>query len=318
MTDKELLFFRTIVDEKSISKAAEKLQLTQPSLSQRLNRIEHNLGIKLFTRTKNGLVLTYAGERYYQLASQILKIYNDFEIEVSEINQLKKGRLTIGINTFLSIHILPVVLPAFLDLCPQFEIRVVEKTTTQLERDLAMGELDFAVMHASPAPSDTEDFSSFIDLYILSQDPFVLVTKKNHPLHVHAVQDSPQAEPRIDLKLFAGEPFILVDRGQRIRQVSDYILQNADMSPKIAITTKSFEGARRLACQGLGVTFVPRQYTEIFPSKLYEGTCYSLDGKYGSVWNLVVAVAKDSYISNASKLFIRLLSERFGNKIIEL
>ncbi|MGI6703323.1 MAG: LysR family transcriptional regulator [Clostridia bacterium] len=318
MTDKELMLFKTIVDEKSISKAAEKLNMAQPSLSQRLNRIEHGLGIKLFNRTKNGLILTYAGERYYQIAAKILKIFNDFEIEVSEINQLKKGRLTIGINSFLSIHILPVVLPAFLELCPQFEIRVVEKVSTQLERDLAMGELDFAVLHASPAPSDTDDYSSYVNFHTLSRDPFMLVTKKNHPLHTKSLQNTPGEEHWIDLKLFAKEPFILVDRGQRIRQVSDYILQNAGIKPNIAITTKSFESARRLACQGLGVTFVPRQYTEIFPNKLYEGTCYSLSEEYGSVWELGVAIAKDAYISNASKLFIRLLSERFGTKTISL
>jgi DNA-binding transcriptional LysR family regulator len=318
MTDKELMLFKTIVDEKSLSKAAEKMKIAQPSLSQRLNRLEQRIGLRLFNRTKNGLILTYAGERYYQLASKILRIYNDFQVEVNEINQLKKGRLTIGINSFLSIHILPVVLPVFLERCPQFEIRVVEKISTQLERDLAMGELDFAVMHASPAPSDIEDYSSYVNFYTLLKDPFLLVTKKGHPLHVHAVKQPSSPHLWIDLKLFENEPFILVDKGQRIRQVSDYILQNAGMKPKIAITTKSFESARRLACQGLGVTFVPQQYTEIFPHQLYQGVYYSLDEKYGSVWELGVAVAKDSYISNASKLFIRLLSEKFGTQPIIL
>jgi len=96
MTDRELLYIRTVADEHNLSKAAEKLYLTQPSLSKCLQKIESDLGTKLFQRTSGGLILTFAGEKYYSTATTILKIYNDFEMEVGDINNLKKGRVTLG------------------------------------------------------------------------------------------------------------------------------------------------------------------------------------------------------------------------------
>ena len=79
MTTRELLYVKTVADAKNISRAARKLFVAQPSLSQSLQRIEDNVGTKLFVRSPNGLKLTYAGEKYYQMACQVLKIFDDFE-----------------------------------------------------------------------------------------------------------------------------------------------------------------------------------------------------------------------------------------------
>ena len=77
MTSRELEYIKTVADEKSISAAARKLYIAQPSLSQSLQRIEENLGAHLFNRTPSGLTLTYAGKRCYQMACQVLKIYSE-------------------------------------------------------------------------------------------------------------------------------------------------------------------------------------------------------------------------------------------------
>ncbi|AEE92401.1 Transcriptional regulator, LysR family [Tepidanaerobacter acetatoxydans Re1] len=315
MTERELLYIKTIVEEKSISKAAQKLFLTQPSLSKCVQKIETSLGTTLFKRTNTGLIPTFAGQRYYQVATEILKMYNDFEIEISDINNLKKGRITIGCTIYLATHILPVILPIFKRECPNIELFVVEKNSTELEKDLSAGKVDFALMHTSPVYKISN--MSNIDFHPLFKDPFLLVTKKDHPLKRYAVKIENSDYPKIDITLFANEPFILVKREQRIRQVSELILQKANINPNIVLTTKSFEIARRLACQGIGVTFVPLQYSQIFPGT-YEPAYYSIDEKYSPYWTMCIAVQKDAYISKAAKLFIRMVSERFGSKILDL
>lgn len=274
MTERELLYIKTIVEEKSISKAAQKLFLTQPSLSKCVQKIETSLGTALFKRTNTGLIPTFAGQRYYQVATEILKIYNDFEIEISDINNLKKGRITIGCTIYLATHILPIILPIFKRECPNIELFVVEKNSTELEKDLSAGKVDFALMHTSPVYKISN--TSNIDFHPLFKDPFLLVTKKDHPLNQYAVKIEHSDYPKIDITLFANEPFILVKREQRIRQVSELILQKANINPTIVLTTKSFEIARRLACQGIGVTFVPLQYSQIFPGT-YEPAYYYID-----------------------------------------
>ena len=84
MTTRELLYIKTIADEGSMTRAAQKLFVTQPSLSHCVMNIEQQLGTRLFTRTSGGLVLTYAGEKYYRMACEVLRVYAAFESEINE------------------------------------------------------------------------------------------------------------------------------------------------------------------------------------------------------------------------------------------
>jgi len=315
LTERELLYVKTIAEERSISRAAKKLFLTQPSLSSCIQKIEANLGVKLFKRTTTGLLLTYAGERYYQIAKDIMKIFSDFEIEVSDINNLKKGRVTVGITVYLATHMLPLVLPEFKQKCPNIAVSIVEKNSTELDKSLTSGEIDFAVMHALPFYENSKNAN--IDIYPLSRDPLLLVTKKGHPLGKYATPLKGSEYSKIDLSLFADEPFVMVNKEQKIRQAVDLILHNAQIDPFITLTTKSYETARRLACEGIGSTFVPLQYINIFPGS-YQPDYYHLDAKYSPYWTLCVAVQKNAYVSKAAQLFVRIVSERFGETVLNL
>lgn len=312
MTDRELLYVKTISEEQSISKAAAKLFIAQPSLSQSIQRLEAALGTKLFTRTSNRLVLTFAGERYCQMASRILRIYGDFQLEVSDINDLKKGRVTVGITVFLATYLLPDILTEFREKCPNVEVQIMEETSTKLEKALISGEVDFALMHASPPPGEAP--GSGVEFYLLHRDPFVLATKKDHPLCREQRVVPGYEFPVVELARFVDEPFILVTRGQRIRQVSELILARSGVAPTVALSTKSFETARRLAFQGIGVTFVPRQYIDIFHSD-YRGDYFSLENSCHPYWTLGIAVSKSGYLSKAALCMMELIFQRFNKQL---
>lgn len=311
MTERELLYVKTIVEEHSISKAAQKLYVSQPSLSTCIQKIEKQLGTKLFNRTNNGLVQTFAGERYYKLALDVMKIYRNFEIEMSDINNLKKGRIVLGITVYLATHVLPIILPAFKKQCPNIEVQIIEENSKNLDKALLAGDINFSVMHAFLNNEPGEN--TMVDIYHLFKDPFLLVTKKNHSLKKYAQQDSGLEYPKIDLTLFKKEPFILLNEGQKIRQISDLILQQAAFEPDVILVTKSFETARRLSSEGVGVSFIPRQYIDIF-SNSYEADYYYLDQKYNPYWSLCVKVQQHAYLSKAERLFIRMLGSAFGEK----
>jgi len=121
MTDKELLYIKTIVDEGSISKAAKKLYVTQPSLSHCLMHAEEALNTKLFLRNPSGLTLTYAGEKYYRFATQVLHLFNDLKMEIADISDMKKGRISVGTTVFLGTIVLPCILPKFKQAYPNIE-----------------------------------------------------------------------------------------------------------------------------------------------------------------------------------------------------
>ena len=104
----DLLYVKTVTDEHNISKAAKKLFMAQPSLSQSIQRIEESIGMPLVHRTTTGLTLTFAGERYYHMAVQVLKMYEDFQLEISDINNLKTGHIHIGITNHLGLSLIHI------------------------------------------------------------------------------------------------------------------------------------------------------------------------------------------------------------------
>jgi len=227
------------------------------------------------------------------MAKDILKIYNDFEIEISDINNLKKGKITVGITPQLATYMLPVILPLFKEECPNIDVSTIERNSSELEKALASGEIDFAIMFISPF----NEVNNILDvsLEFIFKDTFLLVAKKGHRLGKYAIYDKDCEYPRIDITLFSDEPFIITDHGLRIRQVS----------------TKSFETARRLASQGVGITFIPRRYINIFPST-FVPDYYTIDEKYTPYWNLCLAIYKGAYVSKAARTFMDIIKKNFN------
>lgn len=307
MNNRELEYVKTVADEKSISKAAKKLFIAQPSLSQSLQRIEESLGTKLFTRTSSGLTLTYAGERYYQIASQILKIYKDFEIEISDINDLKTGRINVGITNHLGTLILPTILPILKKNCPNIEIFFYEDTTEKIENKLMLGDLDFAIFHAPKIATNP-----LLENEILTKDPFVIAIAKDHPLISKAKTKDNYLYPVLDVKLLANEPLIMMHKDQRIRHISDAILRKAGIvNPNIILTLKNYETAQALAGEGYGITFVPTDYASI-TKMASPPVLLSIDDKYNPAWNLCITTLKNGFLSKADTYFISLVREYFA------
>ncbi|MBC5997168.1 LysR family transcriptional regulator [Romboutsia ilealis] len=307
MTHKELLYVKTIAEEKSISKAAKKLYISQPSLSQAIQRIESSLGTVLFKRTSSGLLLTFAGEKYCKMAGQVLKMYEDFKLEVSDINDMRTGKINLGITTHLSVYVLPLVIPKFKEICPFIDIYVIEKNSTELEKSLLSGEIDFAIMHEPKSKKNVA-----IDYESLVNDPFLLAMSKDHPLAKHGKKVSNQEYPYIDLELFRNSDFVMLNKEQRIRHISDNILSLANIHPNIVLTVKNFEAAKRLASQGLGITFIPLQYSKL-ASQEFPPTYFMLDKKYEASWIMCIATLKNSFLSKADNIFLEIVRDKFSS-----
>lgn len=315
MTQKELVYVLAVAKEKSISKAAQKLFITQPSLSNAIKKIEEALGTKLFIRTNRGLKLTFSGERYCAIANDIIKIFEDFEIEISDINNLKKGRLHIGITAYISTYLLPKVLPKFKQAAPNIDFTFIELTSVELEKELKEGLIDFAIMPTAGIPDLQPDpkikFTPFKTV------EFYLVTKKNHPQSKLSVQSDSHAYPYMDLHCMKDEIFMLGSPTQRSRQVVEYILRKSDFLPAQTLTTHNYQTAKNLASEGLGVSIIPSLHLEILegPEK---NDFYAIDSALHPFMTFSVATHADGYLSKASRLFIKLVGEEVEkNNLLE-
>ena len=306
MTSRELLYIKTIADEKSITRAAHKLYLTQPSLSHCVSSIEKQLGTRLFRRTSGGLILTYAGEKYYRMACEVLRIYGAFEAELAEESDLARGRVTLGITNYLACDLLPRMLPAFHREHPGIEVRIVEETTDDLQRRLLSGRLDFAIMHTGAGDGASEDPGLAHE--VLRRDPFLLVAPQDHP-HADKAVSMDDGYPELDPAHLGGEPFLMVTRGQRIRHVADRVLSQAGVAPQIVFTSRNYETLRRLSAEGMGYTFVPSHYVGLLGGAEYHPAYYAVPKRYDAFWELSVVTLKDAYLSRAAKAFLKSFKE---------
>ena len=297
MNDRELLYIKTIADTQSISKAAEELFIAQPSLSQALQRIERELGTHLFIREPRGMKLTYAGEKYYLMAKEILDIYSDFKSEITHINELKAGRLVIGIARYMGMNILPNILPKFNKNYPNIEIIIREENTRVLENLVLGGNVDFALTHVHK-----KEMNEKINYEILKEDEFLLVTPKSYLMNSDKIKVK-DGKSYVDLRDLEGEKFILLDINKGIRKVQDRTIKSYGINPDVVFTTKNFETAKRLAANGMGITIIPKDYLNIFSQdKNYDS--FNLSGTEENIWYTAILTIPDIYKSQATKVFI--------------
>ena len=292
MTTRELLYIKTIADEKSMTRAAQKLFVTQPSLSHCVMILEQQLGTRLFTRTAGGLVLTYAGEKYYRMACEVLRVYAAFESEINEERALSQGRVTVGITNYLATAHLPRMLPAFHREHPGIEVRICEETTDQVERSLLSGRLDFAILHTGPDDGLTGNPS--LDFEALGRDPFLIAAPHDERLAALAVQRPNAPHPELDPALLGGEPFLMVSPGQRIRQITDRVLAEAGVKPRVLLTSRNYELLRRLTSEGMGCMLLPSRYVGLLGGEGYQPAYYMIPPKYRAWWALSVVRLREA------------------------
>lgn len=304
MTSKELTYIKKIAEMRSFSKAARELFISQSSLSQCVSNVEKELGTPLFIRGKDGLTLTEAGECYYNTACEILKIYDDFTQEIGEFEELKRGKIKLGVPTYLSLIVLPTLLPEFNRRHPGITVELVEKNSTELERLLSGSLLDFAIVHHIPEYENPTSRS--LEFIPLKSEPFIIVLPHGDSAEKLCSGIDPETNlPILDLKLIKDHPFILVSRGNRLRMYIDYIFQQANINPNTILTTKNYEVARRLACAGMGATLIPWGYRQLFGTG-EDAKYYAISKECKATWNTSIATLNGSYISRASRAFIDL------------
>lgn len=301
MTENELRYIITIAEEKNISKAAKKIYISQPSLSQALSKIEKEIGTSLFTRQKDGMTLTYAGEKYYIAAKEILNIYNNFKIDILDIYNLEKGRLTIGIANFMGTYLLPKLLPTFKNKYPNIELNIFEENSSKLEKLLLNGTLDIAITHTHPHTKNNN-----LSYILLDEVNFLLLAPKDRDFSIFCTKKEDKVY--IDLTKLEDENFILLNQGKGIRKISDLIFSELNMKVRNIITTNNFETAKRLAIESMGLTLLPKDYIDLFSYEKEFNTYYILNSNV-AFWQSCIIQNKNICSSKISDVFIELIKE---------
>lgn len=285
----QLKYIVAIADELNISKAAQKLYVSQPSLSQCVQNIERELGTKIFDRSTTPLKITYAGEVYINWARKILNSTEEISRQIADISGLKNIKLSIGISPYRSTCILPPVITQFKKLYPDCYIVVEEHPTTILHSMMDEGKLDILI---DTPHHNTIDYTS---IPLLKENILIDVPK-----------DWNIKGDEIDLSKFADKPFVMLADEQLLGRLSRDLCVKNDFEPKISLECHTVETAHAFVAQGLGASFVPELFVKYWDKK---DTNYYKIKNCQPVREFCVIYDNRKYLPLAVQDFIKVLDD---------
>jgi Transcriptional regulator len=288
---RQLQYVIQIAIEKNFSRAAEKLHIAQPSLSQQLSKLEQELGVLLFRRTTNSVELTQAGQVFVDKSQSILDAIEQLKQEMDDMAQMKRGRLVVGTLPITGSHILPLVLPIFGEQYPQIEVVLVEDTTVKLEQLTANGGTDISLL-TLPLVDQTLEWEP------LMEEEICLAVPPSHRLA--------ERKDEIAIEELREEPFVGLKKGQGFRQILVNLCQQAGFTPNIVFESSNIETVQSLIAGGMGITFVPKMLTRAAGGD-FVPVYLSLKSRPSRT--LIIASRKGRYLSKAAVAFIETMNK---------
>ncbi|WP_217556340.1 LysR family transcriptional regulator [Paenibacillus sp. GbtcB18] len=290
---RQLQYAVQIALERNFSRAAEKLHIAQPSLSQQLSKLEREIGVLLFQRSTNSVELTHAGSIFVDKAQAILDSLEQLKQEMEDISQMKKGKLVVGSMPITGSTIMPYVLPVFQAAYPDIEVVLVEETSANLEKLTTSGQTDISLL-SLPLQEDSLVYSHLLE------EEIVIAFPPSHPL---AKRHMENGEP-VTISELESEAFIALKKGQGFRKINVALCQEAGFTPNIVFESSNMETVQSLVAAGMGIAFVPYLIAKRTRSEL---SPIHLPLRNHPSRTLVIAHRRGRYLSKAADAFIETI-----------
>ncbi|WP_347550069.1 LysR family transcriptional regulator [Pseudalkalibacillus hwajinpoensis] len=287
MEIRHLEYFSEVAKQLSFTKAASTLHVSQPSISKAIKNLETELGVPLFYRSKQ-LELTDAGKAVLINAQHVLSAFRNLTTELSDITELKKGEIKIGIPPIIGAAFFSKLISQFKALYPTVEILLTEVGSKRIKQGVDDGSLDIGLICNTPLKNN-----SFEAVQVI-KDPLMLIVHSEHPLAVYS---------EVDLADLEYEPFILYRDDFTLH---DRILEecsNKGFYPNIVCQSSQKDFMIEMVEARLGVALLPSKITLTIQNpaiKSLKLTCSNVNLELGMIWK------RNKYLPFAVKEFIKL------------
>jgi DNA-binding transcriptional LysR family regulator len=251
---RHLRYFLAIVAERHFTRAAQKLGIAQPPLSQQIRQLEEEVGTPLFTRTPRGVALTAAGEAFLPHAEAALREVDRAGTAARRVRQGDLGTIRVGFTSAASLNpLVPGAISAFRNAYPDVELRLIVQPTTPLLAQLSLDQIDVAFVR----PTSTERQS--LRAIPLPDERLWIALPAGHVL---------AARKRLRLGELRNEPFVLYPRANGSVLYDSIIAacQNAGFSPRVVQEAPQMASMVSLVAAGVGVTLVPECVCQLRPA----------------------------------------------------
>jgi LysR family transcriptional regulator, low CO2-responsive transcriptional regulator len=289
----QLEIFLCIADEKSFSRAAEKMLRTQPALSIAIKRLEEDLGETLFDRSSKSGTLTEAGRILYSYAQKMINLRDEAREAIGELRGMFRGRLTIGANESTSFYVLPALLLEYRKRHPQIKIEVFRNISEKIPLEVVERNLDFGFLSYDPMNPALQSLE-------VHRDELVLVVPPKHRL---------AGRKQVSVKELGEEQFVAhnVKTPSRAR-IFELFAQN-HTSLNICIELSTLETIKDFVLRDAGIAILPRLAVQ---DEVASGTLIEVPVKGMKIEKILRLVyRRESSLSHAAKSFLDLVkSER--------
>lgn len=297
----------TVYKEQSFSRAADRLFVSQPSLSAAVKRVENKIGYPVFDRSTKPLRLTECGRRYIQAVEAILATESDFANFVNDWGELRTGRLVLGGSSLFSSWVLPPLMGEFARRFPLVKLELVEESTGKLEQLLKSGAVDLVIDNCELDP-EIFDRHRFRKEHLLLAVPAAFPV--NEGLEGYRIPEpwiengaflGDQVAP-VPLEAFREEPFlVLKPENDTCRRAMDLCRQKG-FKPRVLFELDQQMTSYNITCSGMGISFI----SDTLASRVPSGSrvvYYKLGGE-GSSRSIYFYWKRGRYFSKAMKEFL--------------
>lgn len=287
---RQLEYFLAVAETLHFSKAAEKLFVTQPTLSHQLAELETHIGKALFDRSGKTVRLTQVGEVFLAYAKRSLDELTAGYTALDELEALQRGRLRIGVSQSFVRKLMPPIVADFVGRYPAVHLTVEEMMAPLIEQQLSRGALDLGIAFVPTRLEDT-------GIEPILEERLMLVVGSGHPL---------ARKKRIRLADLGKEPLVLMTRDYFTRELIEQYFGQLGMEPNVVCETNAINLMMQLATQSRLATILPESTIDFSPDVAVIPICEPVPIRVTALlWS------RRHYQTIAATTFAQLLRDRF-------
>jgi DNA-binding transcriptional LysR family regulator len=275
---------------KNLTKAAQELHITQPSVSYAIKQLESVIGVQLFNRQSKGVSMTAEGLALLEYVEQSFSLLDAGESKIQSLKDLSAGELRIGASGPFIKHLLLAPLDKFIAAHPGVKIRLYQGKTSEIRRQLKDGQIDLGLIHMPLTDSDlhVKQLTTIQDCFVVG-DSYRNMAK--HPITTEEITKI---------------PLLLLSHGSSTRIFVEQWLSSQGIKVKVDIELNSLDMLIEMAHRGYGAAYVTRSFVK---QELNEGRLFELHSKEPIPMRSVgLATRRDISLSIVARRFIELLS----------
>lgn len=303
MDFRQLRYMLTLAECRNMTRAAEKLYISQSALSHYVKNVEQELGTQLFDRSTTPMSLTYAGKCYMESARRILMEDERLTKELRDITHHMTGKLTVGTSRDRASYMIPRILPRFAQSYPGIRTEVFTASGKKLMDALRSGQVDMVLL-----PASWQEDAQGLCSEVIYTEELVLAAKAGAlPASARIAGENAVRPAALDQM-----PFFVLFQEHAMRSFCDAFFKRNRIKPQIKMEFSSNISCLRMAATGMGVAIIPYLTTQL-SNPGGEIELFSL-GRSSETWDVHIFYRKDAYLGQPELDFIRLAKEIFSNE----